>query len=1361
MTISGEVPTGNDVVNIVIEPNEAHNPVEKKENIFAKSAKIEGAALPFLWENLREGKSISAGNFDTDRLIDQATIAEAIREDMKPGRIRAEISKFISSPQSKELSRKLGAEVDFNNLSSDQSIKAVTKLVSFLYYRQQIFNICNFPDSPQKTSIRGELSLSLSQEVWKLQDRLNYCIDNVESFTPSEKKALKGFAFAKIKLSATLSYMVNQVDSPENEYSKVWNDFFGRENAPGMPFYNDVLKYSKELHISFNNALTDFFHGLGYDRDPSGKLTRRQITLVRKGKSYTREVDSRPDLLLNHVGVMPDNSQLGRFIENYIPDLKKLTINGVTLTLKQQLERVTKILDSRNWVNSQCDPLMFRLYTADFDTGLLNQLAERNIGGPAGLISRAAESFYREQGNDKFKQYPITEVVNGVKVKKSELFWNETIQHKGSAANKFRIGSIWPAFAIWYARVDIFMKYGLFDKFFGVKYVSVLNEQERAHEMSTNNVMGLSESPLYKDINGELREVMVKPIIARAYNLLIRELDNLRICWIGKMPSGDISDYVIGKEPKTKNSTTREFENTSEDLFTVNGLTGGKDKKGVFNSLYTKFAKIFESFDKLSSPGSEDLALLNPSKVFELMKKLLYGGENTTSQDMWDKYLPNKYKLPLITSALLNLSFAVWQKNVDYQYLTLSGTTEVQLLSKITQLKNFIGGTFFSIRKPDRSLAALESYPYIRFLENIYKNLSRNEKRVIKAKGSPKTSNPSEALYDNVLLADYFQNPRAILNSDEDEKVLDVIKIKSDLAAISSWLSLDRINPNEPMDYLPILGAYWGDILHGIVAHAQHHPNEDLTADPHVRSRQVAMIQAYLDMRQKLNKPLTYVDAGGRTVNLGTKNALEYFERNGFMNERGGQLAKMMATDYQNILGEVLSRDGTEVLDYLEQPQNVEIKGFLSLFHNFFTSVNLEANGVPRLDRKLVEKNPDGFSGIAAAALSFKDFCAAIVGTYEVLDTKMSTSYAGEASGAIARNIHNLRERMNKYWESGEFEDFNISHFAKNINPTGSYKAGKPKPDQDRITYYGDGYPLYLSKLPGTMTGVVAAYCMAAAPLSLGGEKFIKGTNDALDQRTTKELPFDEDENSLEKHFRHSVEQHGKVSFDHAEGVIRDIFGNVFLGHSPDSGRMITNKWKSAWLLNKTVGWWARSGEKDEKNIARQEEAKGGKIDEGIQAAGAMQPLRAAGKQLGKRIWGIGYLLNKVGEGVEGIKNLPLLGMVAVAAAFSSTGLVGSVVSTLIATFPVRFLDSWAESMNFRKLKKKNPHEQYYSFWSQKMIIEGARRIYYSDNQIPFVKGLAQAVLANFPVNTSLEMRQIEPTLNIHVDYNLPLEPKK
>jgi len=1366
MTISGEVPNENEVVNIVIEPNEARNPVEIKENIFAKSAKIEGAALPFLWENLRESRSISAGDFDTDRLVDHSTIAEAIREDMKPGRpIRAEISKFISSPQSRELSRKLGAEVDFNNLSSDQSIKAVTKLVSFLYYRQQIFNICNFPDIPQDASIRGDLSLSLSQEVWKLRDRLNYCIDNVESFTPNEKKALKGFAFAKIKLSATLSYMVNQVDGADYKYSKVWNDFFGRENSPGMPFYNDVLKYSKELHISFNNAVTDFFHGLGYDRDPSGKLTRRHITLVRKEKPYTREVDSRPDLLLNHVGVMPNNSQLERFVDNYIPDLKKLTINGVPLTLKQQLAHVTKILDTRKWVNSQCDPLMFRLYTADFDTGLLNQLAERNIGGPAGLISRAAESFYREQGNDKFKQYSITEVVNGVKVKKSELFWNETIQHKGSAANKNRIGSMWPAFAIWYARVDIFLKYGLFEKFFGVKFISVLNEQKRAQEMSTNNVMELSESPLYKDVGGELKEVMVRPIIAKAYNLLIRELDNLRILWIGKMPSGDISDYVIGKEPKTKNSTTREFVYASDDLFTVNGLTGGKDKKGVYNSLFPKFSKIYESLDKLSSPGTEDLSLLNPAKVFELMKKLLYGGENTSSQDMWDKFLPNKYKLPLITAALLNLSFAVWQKNVDYQFTILSKTKEVQLLSKITQLKNFIGSKFFSIRNPDRSLVALESFPYIRFLEEIYnKNLSPNEKRVMKAKASPRTSNPSDALYDNALLADYFQSPRAVLNSDEDEKVLDAIKIKSDLSAISNWLALDRINQKEPLDYLPILGAYWGDILHGIVEHSQHHPNEDLTVDPNVRSRQVAMIQAYLGMRQKLNEPLTYVDAGGRTINLGTKNALEYFEKNGFMNERGGQLAKMMATDYQKILGEVLSRDGTEVLEYLEQPQNEEIKGFLTLFHNFFVTINIEANGVPRLDRKLVEKKPDGFSGIGGAALAFKDFCAAIVGTYEVLDTNMGTSYSGEAAGKIARNIHNIRERMNKYWVGGEYEDFNISHFAENINPAGSYKAGKPKPNQDRITYYGDGYPLYLSKLPGTMTGVVAAYCMAAAPLCLGGEEFIKGTNDALDQRTTRELPFDEDENSLEKHFRHSVEQHGKVSFDHAEGVIRDIFGNVFLGHRPDSGRMITNKWKSAWLLNKTVGWWARSGEKDEKNIARQEEARGGKIDEGLQAAGAMQPLRAAGKQLGKRIWGIGFLLNKVGEGVEGVKNLPLLGMVAVAGitgGIFSAPFVTSVVASLVATFPVRFLDSWVESMNFKKFKKKSPLEQYYSFWSQKKIIEGARKIYYSNNQSPFLKGLAQAVLGNFPVNTSLEMRQIEPTLNIHVDYNLPLEPKK
>jgi len=209
---------------------------------------------------------------------------------------------------------------------------------------------------------------------------------------------------------------------------------------------------------------------------------------------------------------------------------------------------------------------------------------------------------------------------------------------------------------------------------------------------------------------------------------------------------------------------------------------------------------------------------------------------------------------------------------------------------------------------------------------------------------------------------------------------------------------------------------------------------------------------------------------------------------------------------------------------------------------------------------------------------------------------------------------------------------------------------------------------------------------------------------------------------------------------------------------------MITNKWKSAWLLNKTVGWWARSGEKDEKNIARQEEARGGKIDEGLQAAGAMQPLRAAGKQLGKRIWGIGFLLNKVGEGVEGVKNLPLLGMVAVAGitgGIFSAPFVTSVVASLVATFPVRFLDSWVESMNFKKFKKKSPLEQYYSFWSQKKIIEGARKIYYSNNQSPFLKGLAQAVLGNFPVNTSLEMRQIEPTLNIHVDYNLPLEPKK
>lgn len=1349
--------------------------VEVRVDINKRSDPIEGPVLSKIWENLRSGRNMTSRNYDENLIIDPETISKAIEDSLKKGGLElTQMIKFLSSAESQILARRINAEIDLGNMESPKSIKGATKLVMFLYYRQQIFNIANIPDVPEFTSIPGELITPIA--ALKLQERFNYCIKSAQLsgvFTDRETKSFIDFAAAKLKVSVNLSFLLSKRNTPDGDkdYIVTWEQFFGSMTSQGMKQYELLLESSKELHISLKEGLTDYFFGLGYDQKPDGTLVRRKISITDKfGNEHTRNADSRPELLSEHTYVFPDDSdaKVIELLKHWVSGLESIapSIKAIKDTIKHLIKS--------NYVNSKCDPVTFRLLESNFDTRLLNEVANRNVAYPAALVTRL-EALFTEDGNDIILPYWETKPLKDPITKKyilprrdakgdlilPRLFWGDTDARKGGSAGKGRIGSVWPAFALFFGRKDFFTKTHLKEAL-GVDYVDVeLSDAERETQMKDKKVKGFKNAPIYvyrgdKDNNcGRLQELCVKPVIANAYDLVLKYLANLRMAFIGVPFKDNGSSFATGKEPITENL----FSPTS--ILRVDNA-----RNGISRSNLPKWSKMFKLFDGFTSPGSEKTSLTTATDVFDVIKAMVFQGSENEIKDSWWKYVPDKMKIPLIHSAFLTISHAVWHEAQSYTLSTLMSGAESYMLRRLMQIRRLIGNSLFSVNDQKRSLASLPSYPYVSFLEKIYDGLSDEEKEAGgMAKqhfAETKESNPANAFFEKSFFTSIFKDIQTskLREIDSIKQQAEAFRALCDLSAVKNWLNYEEMSKADAPDehYLPFLGAFWGDLLlEGVTA--DKHGN-DLNKDLTVRSKQVELVREYLKSREESGKPLNGFDS----------KALFDFEKNGFYNKEGAKLAKMMADDFKEIVKELEVNQGSQRVNYLV---NLYIKkplmfGFIKRISDNFNLIGSTVNGIEIVNRDVVIKKQDGYYGLAATAYTYRDFCCAVVGGYEYIDTKMPDSYAGEMAGKIARKVGEIRANLNFYMESGEREDLNYSLMSKALNPQGEYKAGKAIHSHSRREYYQNYYTL-LSR-PCLLTDSLVASAIAVAPFEIGEQNtnFTDGTPEALDLNEVEKPRSDsEHDESLETWVTGILKEMPFVGYDHHENAYRNIFLKIFAGYGRESGMSHRNSGVRE-IFKGILGWEMKSlNEKEKLDKLRKEDQIEG---EGVQNA-IEKPLENVGKGFLNKILGsigLAGAFTKVME-EDFIKNIPskggllVVGSIPVISSIISSGFVIGVsnfaqlgvaasaglipaVGLMGVALVFRFADHQLSKYDpFHFFRKRTPEEQHYSYLTQNIILKIFKEMYKNDPKSNF----ARFFLGNLQQNTSLRFESLKYQLDL------------
>jgi len=1335
--------------------------VEIKVDINKRSDPIEGPVLAALWENLRTGSDMTAKNYDENLIFDPETISVALEEALKvEGPKHTELLVFLSSDESKILASKLKAEIDLGDIGSDKSRKGVKRLVMFLYYRHQMFNIANIPNVPENTSIPGDIEHILPQKALTLENRLKVCLENAISaglFDKTEVNSFMAFSAAKLRLSTTLSYFIAKKDEKEGkDFNYVWNQYIGAIDSYGMKQYKLLLQYSKSLHISFKDGIKDYFYGLGYNQKSDGTIERRKILLENKfGEPIPRNADSRTKLITIHTYVLPDNSDSAylELVKLWLPGLEK-----VSSSIKDIKKTVRSLLKSWDCVNSKCDPLAFRLSDGRFSTGLLNSVADRNVAYPAGLVARL-ESFFTEEGNDSILPYwESPDRIDKGKPIYPRLFWGETEARKGSDSGKSRIGNVWPAFALFFGRKDFFLKVHL-PEVFGIKFIDVeMKPEDRDKEISRLGVKTFS-APIYvyqgdkKNNCGKLQEVFVRPVIANAYNLILESLGNIRMIFIGKALADKGSEIVAGKVAVTE----KLFEPTSI-------VTADDSRRGINMSNLPKWMKMFELFDKFTSPGGEGVSLTSAPAVFEVMKTMVFQGNDNQYKDNWWKYIPDKIRIPLIHSAFLTISHAVWHEAQSYNLSTFMTGAESYMLRRLMQIRRLIGNALFSVNDQKRSLAALPSYPYISFLGNIYDKLSTEEKEangmVSRYFSETKESNPANALFEKNFFSSIFKDigEKKLEEIEGVRRQAEAFKALCDLSAVKNWLNYDEmVKANAPdHHYLPFLGAFWGDLLWEGVNESKQ--GEELNKDLTVRSKQVELVREYLKSREESGKSLNGFDG----------KALLDFEKNGFCNKEGAKLAKMMADDFNEVVVKGLEvNQGSQRVNYLV---NLYIKkplmfGFIKRISDNFNLIGSTVNGIEIVNRDVVIKKQDGYYGLAATAYTYRDFCCAVVGGYEYIDTKMPDSYAGEIAGKIARKVGEIRANLNLYMESGEREDLNYSLMSRALNPQGEYKAGKAVHSHSRRAYYQNYYTL-LSR-PCLLTDTLVAQAIAIAPFNIGEQNtnFTDGTPEAIDLNETEKPKSDsEHDESVETWVIGTLKEMPFVNYDHHENAYRNIFLKIFAGYGRESGMSHRNPGLRE-LFKNVLGWEMKSlNEKEKIDKLRQEDQKDG---EGVQNA-IEKPLENVGKGvLNKLLGSIGLAgtFTKIME-QDFIKFIPSKGGLLLAGsipilssaiplvmtgsnfaqiwAAGATGIPGAFVAMGLA-LGFRIVDHQLSKYDILRLRWRTPEEQNYSYLSQNIILKILKEMYKHNPNDKF----ARFLLGNLPQNTSLRFEHLRYQLDL------------
>lgn len=1358
-------------------------PAIEAVDIRRSSSKIEGSVLAALWESLKENGVTD----DPLKILSSDRITEAVSEaiDHTTNTITPELSEFLNTKETKDLYKKLngGAELDLGRLDKDV-VRSINKVVQFLYYRQQGINIANFGDIPKDADPMKIYDL-INPFVYEKEKRLRFCLESSGLFNSNEIMGLTEFTHAKVRVSAVISYLLNQTDA--SVYNDIWGQFFGKKDAMGMRYYDMLFSSAEKVHISLKDGIdNDLIPGLGYvKRD--GKLVRRTIQLKSlAGKFEKRNVDSRTNVLTGHKFVIPnvkfDSDDLSQFIDAYIPGMNEpegdprhpgLSYETVKRRSLEFRKSSARQMIKLGLVNSMCDPLELKLLLeGKFDTASLNQVSNRNVAYPAGIVSRFSQTVYVESGNDKFTIYAdlrdignnpnnIDKTTPVEEIEKITLypFWGKTDVAKGYGAGKTLIGNMWPAFALWYSRVDFFTRERTpaLRKILGIKYISIdKSDAEREKEMKQFNVKPISAAPIYiADKNGKVEELCVKPMLARAYNLLINDLSPIRASYT-RGPMG--SDFVV--EDYTQKVV-------DENIFTPTSiLVTNESRPNFMMSFYPKFGDIYKIFDSISSPGSSKTSLLVPAEIREVIKKMFYEGSENESKDKWEKYLGDKiYKVPLYIAALLTISYATWHESQAGAFDQIKSQPENTFLSKLWTIKHTLGTNFFKISLPKESLAVIASYPWIAFTEELFKVLTKNERSLI---GKPNENNPNYEFYKTVLLGDLDKvDPEA----GSEESKLEAVKFMFDLNAIRNWLDIDKmLAPRESTDpaipdsdFFPILGAYFGDIFHEkIMERANSHTKLNLSVLPFVRSRQISLVREYLIMRG--------TELGRDLGDFSNPEILNYLSANGFNNPIGARLARMMAQDFSEMVDQVsvdsLKSRETLLSEVFGRAENTRKNEFVRRLHMNYMRANLNINPVDmNLTSRGEIKVPDGFNGIAPAAYSYRDFCCAMFAAFEYFDTRMSDSYAGERASQIVDLFDITRERLNSYRESGPDQDLNFSELKDVLNNRQFYKDGDTR-NRNRVSFYSGG-SIVISKDIGTVTSKLVHMAKALKPWLSGAQikYFTSGSNLRLDARETQTHPTDGEKDV-------TVQSMLKAAFKSAIGEnmnsvivpLNYAILKVFAGYGEKSGKSQTNKVGLRRVFDELTGWESK-GLKDHEKMQKKLKEEG-EEGETIHRQNARES-EAKAKDLitsnlgnaNKLIGGAAKLLDAVR--FPGKVGLALGGTVlalTVGPLISVPFFLGVPLGALALVIGRRFDSNWANTRDGSPIPEE---EQQYAYASQRIIIEalmkGFNSTYNATNPInKFRHWFSGQMLSYLPTDSTLQAEEIVPIVETFANFKLP-----
>jgi len=1372
---------------------EADRTYESKD-IFSSSAKIDGPVLAALWRNLIEtGVMIDASRV-AESILSPDRISEAVNEsiNVSTNTITPELKAFLRTKETKDLYRKLngGIELDISKVTTE-SVKGINKVVQFLYYRQQGINIANFGDIPEKAEPQTIESI-LPSSVLTQENRLEYCLKSSGLFNLSEINALVDFAKSKVRVSAVVSYLL--AHSSAEKYNDIWNTFFGKKDAIGMRYYDKLLSSAEKIHVSLKDGIdNDLIPGLGYVKK-DGKLVRKMIELpsfFKDGKTVKRKVDSRTTVLTGHKYVLPmekKDGDLAQYIDQFIPGMNineqedpdkhpGLSYEAVRRRSLETRKLAVLQMIKAGFVNSMCDPLEFNLVLdGKFDSGLLNQVADRNVAYPAGIISRFSQTVYVEDGNDRIVIYAdLRDFGNdphnvkkdaNVEAIKLYPFWGKTEVAKAYGAGKTLVGNMWPAFGLWHSRGDFFTKErsaGL-RKILGIREISIeMSEEDREKEMKRYNVRPISAAPIYTSDNnksGELKELCVKPMLARAYNLLINDLSPIRAAFTGG-PMG--SDFIT---PNYNQSVVDEGTFTPTSILIAN-----ESRANFMMSFYPKFAKIYEMFDAASSPGSSGKSLLVPAQIQEVIKLLIFEGSKSESKDKWEKYLGTEsYKAPLYIAAYLTIAHATWFEQHSAEIDQLNSQPEQSFLQRLFQVKNIFGLNFFKINLPAESLSVIATYPWIAFAEGLFKKVSGAEKKLV---GKPNENNPNYEFYKTVLLSSLEK----IFDRNEDKNVAssEAIKFMFDLNAIRNWLDIDKMlaprEDGEPVvpnsDFFPIFGAYFGDIFHDIILQrANAHDNLNLKVLPFVRSKQISLVREYLIMRG--------VDLKHDLNEFSNPETLEYLTKNGFNNLTGAKLARMMAEDFSEIVDQVSGPSLKSRLDLIKDvfgnTASQRKLDFIRRLHTYYMRANLNINPVDiNITSRGEIKVPDGYNGLAPAAYSYRDFCCAMFAAFEYLDTMMSDSYGGEIAGNIVELFDKTRERLNSYRVSGEDQDLNLSELRDVLNNRQFYNDGDTR-HRNRVSFFSGG-SIVISKDIDTITSKIVYYAKALAPWLPGVQikYFTDGTNLRLDPREVQTHPSDGEkdvtvQSMLRKAFRAAIGEN-------MNSVIRPLdhaILKVFAGYGESSGKSQTNKVGLRRVFDELTGWETK-GLNDEKKLKKKLDEEG-EEDDSVHRQGAKESSKKAKDLLMSNIGTANKVVGGAEKLLEAIRFPGKVGLGIGAAILAAT--VFPLISVpFIAGLPLgvltlvigRRIDS-----NLANTKEGRPipeEEQHYAYATQRIIIEGLMKGFHSTynatNPIDrFRHWFSGQALSYLPTDSSLEAEKVETVVDIFANFKLPNKDK-